>query len=83
MYWNPAAEKTFGYTEKEAVGKKLAELVIPSHGYKNHTCIIDKRIKEQFNFKKTFDFIALRKDKTELPIDLSVSSVKLKTITVC
>ena len=31
IYWNPAAEKTFGFTETEAVGKKLSELVIP-HG---------------------------------------------------
>ncbi len=24
IYWNPAAEKAFGYSEKEAVSKKLA-----------------------------------------------------------
>ena len=23
IYWNPAAEKAFGYSEKEALGKKL------------------------------------------------------------
>ncbi|HKM59655.1 MAG TPA: PAS domain-containing protein, partial [Candidatus Bathyarchaeia archaeon] len=29
IYWNPAAEKTFGYTIEEATGKYVHELVIP------------------------------------------------------
>ena len=29
--FNPAAEKTFGYTREEAVGAKLADLLIPDH----------------------------------------------------
>jgi|GEM_PF-1216565 len=27
--WNPAAEKTFGYSQEEAVGRKAAELIVP------------------------------------------------------
>ncbi len=29
MEWNPAAEKIFGYTKKEALGKNVAELILP------------------------------------------------------
>ena len=42
IYWNPAAEKTFGFAEKEATGKKLSELVIPSKGLKTHTALLNR-----------------------------------------
>jgi len=29
--WNPAAEKIFGYTQEEALGRHATELVVPSH----------------------------------------------------
>ena len=29
-YWNPAAEKIFGYTSEEAMGKSIHELVVPN-----------------------------------------------------
>lgn len=32
--WNPAAEKTFGYTRKEALGSHAYELIVPEHQYK-------------------------------------------------
>ena len=35
IYWNPAAKKAFGYSEKEALGKKLGQLVVPQKQRKN------------------------------------------------
>ena len=29
--WNPAAERTFGYTAEEALGREMAELIVPPH----------------------------------------------------
>jgi PAS domain S-box-containing protein len=29
VYWNPAAERTFGYTAAQAVGCEMAELIVP------------------------------------------------------
>ena len=34
--WNPAAERTFGYTRAEAVGRELAELIIPPELRERH-----------------------------------------------
>jgi len=31
IYWNPASEKTYGYSKGEAMGKKLEDLIIPEH----------------------------------------------------
>ena len=77
IYWNPAAEKTFGYTESEAVGKKLSDLVIPPVGRGKHTLFL-KKLGQNIISEQHFEFTALRKDQTRFPMDLSVSSVKLK-----
>ncbi len=76
VYWNPAAEKIFGCTAKEANGKKLSELVIPPNARKNHYQLL-KELKEQPITKRNFGFTALKKDGTAFPVDLSVISVKL------
>ena len=76
IYWNPAAEKTFGFSETEATGKKLSKLVIPPKGHKNHLALLNELKHNSFS-KKHLEFTALRKDRTEVPIDLSVTSVEL------
>ena len=82
-YWNPAAEKTFGYTSEETIGKEIHELVVP-----NGIC---KEGKERINSSvKTFaetgtgyftvgnvELIGRRKDGTEFPAELSISPIKL------
>ena len=77
MYWNPAAEKTFGFDENEAMGKKLSKLVIPPHGQKPHKLLLNELKHNSFS-KRHFELTALKKNRTEFPIDLSVASVKLK-----
>jgi len=79
-YWNNAAEKIFGYTAQEAIGKAL-------HGF-----LAPNKFQKQFNkgfhdfiqtgqgeiVGKTVEMSALRKEGTEFPIGLSISSVKIK-----
>ncbi len=77
IYWNPAAEKTFGFTEREAVGRKLTELVIPPHGHKKHRELLEEVIKHPLS-KEHFGYLALRKDGSLFPMDLAVASVELK-----
>ncbi len=77
IYWNPASEKIFGFTESEALGDKLSELVIPQWGRKNHEALLTELKNSSFS-KKRFEFTSARKDGTRIPIDLSVASVKLK-----
>jgi PAS domain S-box-containing protein len=65
-YWNPAAEKTFGYMEAEAVGKKLADLVIPQNGKKSHEMLLHELCSHNLT-KKHFGYLALKKDGSLFP----------------
>jgi len=80
LYWNPAAEKIFGYKEEEVYEKDLHKLIVPEKFYENH-------LKGFRTFKKTgggffigkiLELSALRKDGTEIPVELSLSSLKLQ-----
>ncbi len=76
IYWNPACEKTFGFKETEVTGKKLSELVIPEKGHKTYSSLLNE-LKYNSISKRYFELTALKKDRTEFPIDLSVVSAKL------
>jgi PAS domain S-box-containing protein len=83
IYWNPAAEKTFGYTTKEATGKYIHELVVPKTMCKEGKERIDISVKI---FGQTgigyftvgdVEVLGLRKDGTEFPAKLAISPMKL------
>lgn len=79
-YWNPAAEKAFGYSASEALDQDLHELIVP------------KRYREAFRqalthfavtgegavVGKTTEVNALRRNGEEFPVELSLSAVRIK-----
>ncbi|MBI9089012.1 MAG: response regulator [Desulfobacterium sp.] len=42
IFWNPASEKLYGYTEQEALGRKLEDLIIPN-AMRNHVKMLHHR----------------------------------------
>jgi PAS domain S-box-containing protein len=70
--WNPAAEKMFGYTADEAVGKHIS-LIIPSSRIKEEEFIIGQIVKG--NKLDHFETIRVAKDGHEVPISLTVSPI--------
>ncbi len=79
-YWNPAAEKIFGYQGEEAMGRQLHDFLAP----KSYHDVFKKGFK---SFKETgkgafigksIEIRALRKGGAEFPVELSLSAIKLK-----
>ena len=82
-YWNPASEKTFGYTSKEAIGKDIHELVVPTSMCQEGMDRIEQSVKI---FTETgmgyftvgnVELIGRHKNGTEFPVELSISPIKL------
>ncbi len=79
LFWNIAAERIFGYASGEAVGKSIHALIVPPRfraehlrGFRSFRSTGNGRL-----IGKTVEVPALRKDGTELPIELSLAAVKL------
>ena len=79
-YWNAAAEKTFGYTKEEAIGKELHKFLAPERFYEDYRRGFEKFKKtgQGAAVGKTLELTAIKKDGTEISIELSLSSLKLE-----
>lgn len=80
-YWNPSAERIFGYTAEEASGKDLHSLIVPTHLYDDYQQGFDQfRISGEGPIVgRNSEFIAIRKDGTEFPVEISLSRIRLKS----
>jgi diguanylate cyclase (GGDEF)-like protein/PAS domain S-box-containing protein len=79
-YWNKAAEKMFGYTAGEIKGRNLHYTLAPKRFHQAHR---DAFSRFQATGKgtavgQTLALAALRKDGREIPVELSMSAVKVK-----
>jgi PAS domain S-box-containing protein len=70
--WNPAAERMFGYTEQEAIGKHIS-LIIPPERLEEETFIIGKVT--QGEKVDHFETIRQTKNGTLIHISLTVSPI--------
>ncbi len=71
--WNKSAEKMFGYSEAEMLGKPVTLLFPPD--YKNEESKIIKRIKKGEQIKH-YDTVRRRKDGSDIYVSLTISPIK-------
>jgi len=76
--WNKAATKIFGYSAQQAIGMDLHNLIVPDRMYAKaikgfHTFV---KTGEGPLIGKTTECVALHKDGTEFPVELSISGFK-------
>jgi len=79
-YWNEAAEKIFGYSKEEAIGKEYHIFLVPQRYHEAYKKGFDrfKATGQGPVIDKTLELMAIKKDGAEIPIELSVSAVNLK-----
>jgi PAS domain S-box-containing protein len=78
--WNKAATRIFGYTAEEIVGRDLHELVMPDDLQDKHAAAFTHFRQSGCGaaIGRTMELVALRKDGSRVPVELSLSSVQLK-----
>ena len=79
-FWNEAAEKIFGWTAQEVIGKKLHDLIIPKQYQQRHVEGLERFSRTGAGplIGRSTEITALNRDGEEFPIELHLSSVKLK-----
>ncbi|MCE3260354.1 MAG: hypothetical protein K0S12_1995 [Bacteroidetes bacterium] len=78
--WNSKSEAIFGWTTEEVMNKPMHEFIMPPQHVSAHHAGVKNFIRtgEGPVINKTIEITALRKDKTEFPIELSISATKSK-----
>ncbi|MFH1749260.1 MAG: PAS domain S-box protein [Planctomycetota bacterium] len=76
--WNPAAEEIFGFTAADAIGRNLMDVIVPPkyHEAKRKGLAAFAHTGRGAAIGKTLELTALRKDGTEIPVEISVSSYR-------
>ena len=77
--WNPQAEETFGWLREEALGRVLAETIIPERFRDAHLQGLEKFLETGKGpvLGKRLELAALHRDGHEFPIELTISSIGL------
>ena len=75
--WNPAAERTFGYSLAEAVGREMAELIIPIRYREMHRRGLARAVETGGDplAGQRIEISAIRKSGDEFPVELSIARI--------
>ncbi len=76
--FNDSAERTFGYTKAGAIGRSLAELIIPAPLRAAHAAGLARYLAtgEGPLLGKVMQITAMRSDGTEIPVELTITAIR-------
>ena len=75
--FNPAAEKTFGYTREQVIGRDMVELIIPPDQRENHRNGMARHLTtgEQRLLGRRVEVKAMRSDGSLFPAELAITAI--------
>ena len=78
--FNPAAERVLGFTREEAVGKELAELIIPASLRERHRQGLQRYLKtgEGPMLGRRIEINAVRADGSEILVELAITPFRIQ-----
>ncbi len=76
--FNAAAERTFGYTKAEVIGRTLSELIIPPVLREAHDAGLARYFATGDGplIGKLVEIMAMRKDGAEIPVELAITAIR-------
>ncbi len=79
-FWNPAAEKIFGYAANEALGRELHAFLGPQKYYDDYKKSFGRFVEtgEGVAIGKILELEAVKKDGSMFPVELSLSAIQIK-----
>ena len=77
--WNPQAEATFGWTRAEALGRTLAQTIVPERHRAAHRLGLERYLAtgEAKVLGKRVELSALHRDGREFDVDLSITPIRV------
>jgi PAS domain S-box-containing protein len=83
--FNPAAERTFGYTRDEALGRTMAELIVPPSLRERHNTAFARFIETHDGrmLGRRLELTGMRADGSEFPVELTLSQVEAEPALIC
>lgn len=77
-YWNPSAERVFGVGSAQAVGRSVAELMIPERLRDAHHAGFQRFLTDGVGpvLDRRIELTALRADGSEFPVELTISALR-------
>ena len=81
--WNPAAEATFGWSRREAVGRMLVDTIIPERYRESHRSGLQRYLEtgEGPVLGTRLELEALHREGFEFPVELTISARRAGTTT--
>src|SRR5918996_158401 len=83
--FNPAAERTFGYTRDEALGRTMAELIVPPSLRERHITAFARFVETRHGsmLGRRLELTGMRADGSEFPVELALSQVEAEPVLIC
>jgi PAS domain S-box-containing protein len=75
-YWNPSAKRIFGLAREDAVGRRVADLIVPEPLREAHLAGLERFLAEGTGpvIDQRIEITALRADGSEFPVEITISA---------